>query len=766
MNKKNYRWNIIINGRVQGVGMRPYIYRLATEMSLAGWIRNTQNGVEIEIESSKNLVNEFKKKLSESLPQKAYIQEIFIKQIDRKNEKSFLILTSIPYHKNEKYLSISPDIAMCNKCKKELLNPADKRYLYPFINCTDCGPRFSISSSMPYDRKKTTMSEFTMCDDCKKEYENPADRRFHAETNTCPDCGPQVFLTDNKSQIINTKNPIYKSIKLLKNGKILAIKGIGGFHLACDATNSIAVKKLRILKKRRDKPFAIMVKDLLYVRKLCKISKQEAHILNGQEHPIVLLKQKKSILHISPGNNKLGIMLPYTPMHYLLFHYCPDAILVMTSGNKSEEPIAASQIEAYENLSLIADYFLMHNRKIYNRMDDSIVQIAGKNSQILRSSRGFTPTIISFSKKSNTPCILAFGADMKSSFAILNKKYVYISQYIGELNNSKTIDFYTEMLNKFLNITGSLPDLISHDLHPDYISTRLAMEFADKKQLPIKAIQHHHTHICSVMAEYSLNAPVIGVAFDGTGMGLDGNIWGGDFFIINKTKNTNLHIERIAHIDYFPLPGGDKAVKEIWRPAHAIARTLGKSTELPYFNKISKEKINLINNMLDEKLNVPMTSSMGRLFDIVAALIGLRYEITFEGQAAIELESLVKSKPNSFYEFELIAEDAFIIDINRILIQIIEDVLNKKNIVVIAEKFHLTIVHIISSMCEILRNIYYINTIVLSGGVFQNQILVNWIYHELNKKKFDFYFNRKIPTNDAGIAIGQLWAASNNIKSG
>ncbi|MBI5207784.1 MAG: carbamoyltransferase HypF [Candidatus Firestonebacteria bacterium] len=752
MSQKNIRLHILVKGRVQGVGFRPFVYNLARKMSISGGVRNTQTGLEIEIEGYKEIVEKFCDKLIKNSPPHAVIEKIEIKKVPIKNNKIFSIYMSTNTGKN--YISVPPDLAICTNCKKELMDSSDRRYQYPFINCTNCGPRFSLIHDLPYDRINTTMSLFKMCPDCKKEYKDPVDRRFHAEPDACPNCGPKLVLTDAKGKKID-KNQIKEAVRLLKQGYIVAVKSIGGFHLACDASNNKTVKKLRELKKRPSKPFAIMVKDISHARELCEISKFEEHILLSSAHPIVLLKQKRNKKIsplLAPGNNKLGIMLPYTPLHCLLFFFWDKAILVMTSGNKAEEPISINNENVYEELNGLADFFLIHNRNIYNRCDDSIVQIVEKEIQIIRRSRGYIPLSIPFADYHQSKSVLAFGADSKSSFSILNNREIHISQYIGELNNSKTIDFYKETINRLLNLLKAYPYAVVYDLHPDYISTKLAMEFALSKNLQTIGIQHHEAHVASVMAEYELSAPAIGVAFDGTGFGTDGHNWGGEFFIIRNDS-----IKRAGHLEYFTLPGGDKATHEIWRIAYALTRKIAGIEKLEFFKKVNKKEVEVIENILINKINLHLTSSIGRLFDAVCAMSGLRNEINYEAQGAIELESLVMKKPNSYYKFNFIAEEnIFLIEINELISYIINDIMQKKDLSLISEKFHFTIVKMIVNMCELLREIYNINTVVLSGGVFQNKILISWTVQELNRKKFRSYFNRRIPINDAGISVGQL----------
>ncbi|MDD5772025.1 MAG: carbamoyltransferase HypF [bacterium] len=764
------RLRLIIHGRVQGVGFRPAIYRAAKKSGIRGWIKNTPSGVFLEVEGKTNTVNYLIKNLKNIAPVQAVIKNISIKKLPLKGFASFKILQSTISGKN--YTLIPPDISICNPCKKELFTVSNRRFLYPFINCTNCGPRFSIIYDIPYDRVNTTMSDFKMCPRCQKEFNDPLTRRFHAQPNACAACGPKMLLTDKSGKMINCSDPVNKTIDLLKKGKIIAIKGIGGFHLCCDAMNKQAVLKLRKRKNRPDKPFAIMAPDIKAVRKLCFINKEEQKILLSPERPILLLQKKTETeiyKDVAPANKYLGVMLPYSPLHHLLFY--PSKAnnfhaLIMTSGNISNEPISRNNDDAYQNLGEIADYFLIHNREIFNRCDDSIAHYAGKSIRVLRRARGYVPNAFDIYPTLKNKEIFAAGADMKSSFALFTKGRAFLSQYIGELNDKSTLEFFEEAFSRMADLTGAKPKTVLHDLHPNYLSTIFAKQFALKNLLEPSGIQHHQAHVASVAAEKNLKLPFIGVAFDGTGYGLDGNIWGGEFFAFTKDK-----ILRSAHLDYFPLPGGDTTVKEIWRTAYALT----DYRNIDFIDKNNISKLKIVKKMAETNINSPLTSSMGRFFDAAACLLGLRNETTYEAQAAIELESLCRNKPKEYYPVDLKkinsahlfdSTEKIIIGQKQILSCILDD--KKKGTVIekIAEKFHLTIVKLISEIGEILAQTYGTDKILLSGGVFQNKVLTDWLTEEFKKKHLNIYFNTLVPSNDGGISLGQIWIYLNYIAKG
>ncbi|MCS7180000.1 MAG: carbamoyltransferase HypF, partial [bacterium] len=650
------RYKILIKGKVQGVGFRPTIYRYAKELNLGGFVCNTGSGVLIEIEGDNGKLEAFLNRIKKYPPPKAEIREIKVKKIKTKGEIEFKITKS---KKGQREVEISPDISICKNCLDELFNPFDKRYLFPFINCTDCGPRFTIIKKVPYDRKNTTMDEFYMCDECKNEYEDICSRRFHAQPNCCFICGPEVRLIDKEGRII-AKNidSIKKTAQLLEEGKIISIKGIGGYHLACNAENEKSVKILRERKKRESKPFALMARDIETIKKYCFLNKEEEKILKSWQTPIVLLKKRKNFLpeEIAPKNNYLGFFLPYTPIHHLIFHFGEDLnTLIMTSGNFSEEPIIYEDKFAFEKLKNICDFFLTHNRKIYINCDDSVLRIFNKKIYFIRRSRGFVPSPVEIPYNSKK-IIFSAGADLKNTFSFTKLNKVYLSQHIGDLENLLSITSYKKSINLFKNILEIEPEIVVCDMHPGYYSSKISKEiFSNKK---IIYVQHHHSHITSCMADnFCKNEKVIGVAFDGTGYGTDGKIWGGEFLICDYRS-----FERVGHLKYMPIVGGEISIKEVWRiGAVYLYKTFGDeffNLNIDFTKKIDIKKWEIMNMALKRNINVYMNSSIGRLFDAVSSILNIREKIDYEGQAAIELEMKIKeNKKLSPYNYEIKKEN-------------------------------------------------------------------------------------------------------------
>lgn len=784
------RLRIDINGIVQGVGFRPTVYRYAKEKELSGWVSNTSSGVIIEVEGASSNIDDFLHSLKSSPPPQAQINDIKICSLTIQNENQFKILPSIisPNIKTQRsstlvqrsstLVQISPDIATCPECLRELFNPGDRRYLYPFLNCTHCGPRFTIVKSIPYDRNNTTMEKFTMCPLCRAEYDNPLDRRFHAQPNACPKCGPLLTLVSHHSSFVSRKgkDAIIDTIKLLSNGKIVAIKGLGGFHLACNALNEKAVKTLRTRKYREDKPFALMAKDVETIKKFSYVSDEEEKLLTSSKRPIVLLK-KRTDCNISPSvapNNKhLGFMLPYTPLHQLLFlprdTRCEmrDAVLVMTSGNISDEPIAYHNEEAISRLSDIADYFLTHNRDIHIRCDDSVTRVFPNTQRelIIRRSRGYVPRplTVPFTFKEE---ILACGAHLKNTFALAKENQIYLSHHIGDLENLETLNAFEKGIEHFKDIFKVKPKIIAHDLHPAYLSTKYAKNIHDtNNKIRLLGIQHHHAHIASCMADNGLkNHKVIGIAFDGTGYGDDGCLWGSEFMVADYKS-----YERKAYLKYIPLPGGSQAIKEPWRMAAAyLYKAYGRDIIHKFDRPFQKgqEKWNIIEKMIKHGINSPLTSSMGRLFDAVSSLIGLRDTINYEGQAAIELEQIAKPiDTTKIYNYRIKTENQlYIIDTIPIIKGIVKDLQRNIPASTISAKFHFTISEIILDTCKLISLETGLSFVALSGGVFQNMILLSKTYTRLKKAGFKVYIHNKVPANDGGISLGQTVIANSNLE--
>ena len=751
------RKNIIIKGIVQGVGFRPFIHKLVKNYNLSGWVLNSNQGVEMDIEGKTEELHNFINDIKKKLPPLARIEKIEVNQLPLIGHKGFYIKKSI-VKEEDGFVLVSPDISICEDCLQELFDPHNRRFHYPFINCTNCGPRFTIIKDIPYDRGKTTMNNFKMCSLCQSEYDDIENRRYHAQPNACADCGPQVSLYQNKRKLEGI-DPIEKAVKLLKEGKIGAIKGLGGFHLACDATNNKAVARLRRLKNREAKPFGIMSFNLEKIKQYCKLGKKEEEWLINRARPIVLLKKKEDSLISSltaPRNNYLGVMLPYTPLHYLLLKDNFTA-LIMTSGNIADQPIIGDNQEALEKLDRIADFFLLYNRDIFNRCDDSVLKIINGDNAFFRRSRGYVPhpIILDFKLKE----VLALGGELKNTISFSKENYVFLSQYLGDLKSVETLNFLKESIASLKKMFRINPEIIACDLHPDYLSTQYAEETRAKKGLRVVKVQHHHAHIVSCMAENNIKEKVIGVAYDGTGYGDDGNIWGGEFLLCDLKEYL-----RVGHLKYYPLPGGDKAIMEPWRMAYSYLYSIygsrAKKIDIDFNRRMDYDKLSIIEKMIDKNINSPLTSSCGRLFGAASSLIGIRDEISYEGQAAMELESFCASGIKERYNFCICKEGKeFIIDPQEIFIDIIKDLKEGIDKKVIAAKFHNTVAEFTLNLCGKIRENTGINKIALSGGVFQNRYLTEKIISLLEKDGFQVYTQRKVPPNDGGISLGQAVVA-------
>jgi hydrogenase maturation protein HypF len=751
------RKNILIKGIVQGVGFRPFIHKLVKNYNLSGWVLNSNQGVEIEIEGKTEEINSFVNAIKEKLPPLAKIEKIEVSQLPLVGYKEFSIKKSI-VKEEDSFVLVSPDISICEDCLQELFEPHNRRFRYPFINCTNCGPRFTIIKDIPYDRKKTTMDNFKMCSLCQNEYDDIEDRRYHAQPNACADCGPQVSLYQNKRKIEGI-DPIEKAVKLLKEGKIGAIKGLGGFHLACDATNNKAVARLRRLKNREAKPFALMSFSLEKITQYCKVGDKEKEWLVDRARPIVLLKKREDSVistSVAPGNNYLGVMLPYTPLHYLLLKDNFTA-LIMTSGNITDQPIIADNLEALDKLDGIVDFFLTYDRDIFNRCDDSVVKIINDDNVFFRRSRGYVPhpIILDFKLKE----VLALGGELKSTIGFSKENYIFLSQYLGDLKSVETLEFFKESITSFKKMFKAKPEIIACDLHPDYLSTQYAEEMKVKKGFKIVKVQHHHAHIVSCMAENNVKEKVIGVAYDGTGYGDDGNVWGGEFLLCDLKKYS-----RAGHLKYYPLPGGDKAIVEPWRMTYSYLYSIygpkAKTLDIDFNQRMDCNSLSIIEKMIDKNINSPLTSSCGRLFDAISSLIGIKDEISYEGQAAMELESFCSSGITEGYKFRTYKEEEkFIIDPQEIFINIIKDLKKGLDKKIIAAKFHNTVAEFTVDLCGKIRENTGINGITLSGGVFQNKYLTEKVIFSLEDKGFKVYIQRKVPPNDGGISLGQAVVA-------
>jgi hydrogenase maturation protein HypF len=751
------RRQIDVAGIVQGVGFRPYIYRLASERNLAGSVANSAAGVTIEIQGSVDAVEEFVTQLPLAPPPLSRITQIWVRELPCNGDRDFRILAS--KRGDAVRTLISPDVAVCPDCVRELFNPRDRRYRYPFINCTNCGPRFTIVRDIPYDRPYTAMAEFQMCDSCQAEYDDPLNRRFHAQPNACRKCGPHVELWNNQGGRIVDEDPIAEAAAQLERGMVVAIKGLGGFHLAVDAANADAVARLRERKCRVEKPFAIMVPDLEAARKVCELSDASAETLCLPQHPIVLMPSL-STSHVAdqvaPRNRYLGVFLPYTPLHYLLFAQGRFTALVMTSGNISEEPIAIENQEALERLRGLADFFLVHNRPILLRCDDSVVRIVDEKPQQLRRSRGYVPVPVFL--KEEVPAVLAVGGELKNTICLTQGKHAFLSQHIGDLENLESYRFFEEAIEHLERILEITPKAVAYDLHPGYFSTKWARA---QKNVNLIGVQHHHAHIASCMAENQHAGKVIGFALDGTGYGTDGAIWGGEVLLADYAC-----FQRAAHFDYVPMPGGDKAIHEPWRMAVAyLQQHFGEeflNLQIPFVRSLDPAKTEILLRMIEADYNAPKTSSCGRLFDAVAALAGVRSYVNYEAQAAIELEMAIDDKDEvSAYPVDLVLRDErWIFDTRRTFEAIIADLEVNIPVAVISQRFHNGLMEAFRDVAEKLRDRTSINDVCLSGGTFHNCYLLTRLRQELEKSSFRVFTHNQVPAGDGGLSLGQATIAA------
>jgi hydrogenase maturation protein HypF len=772
---------IHITGIVQGVGFRPFVYNQALQKSLTGWVCNTSSGVDIEVCGEPGDIQSFILGLKSDAPPLARIDSLDASEVPANHFERFEILPSRAI--DSAFQPISPDIGICPDCLHELFDPADRRYRYPFINCTNCGPRLTIIEDIPYDRPKTTMRDFQMCPGCQAEYDDPTDRRFHAQPIACPECGPQVWLEYSINGVKTTKQAISGDDALLKaqefllNGKIVAIKGLGGFHLACDATNPAAVSELRLRKLRVDKPFAVMMADASIVEQNCLVEIADRALLESRERPIVLLTRKASsniAQEVAPKQNTLGVMLPYTPLHYLLLaplignkprigrhKIIQMPPLVMTSGNISEEPIAYVNQEAIERLTSLADAFLLHDRPIHTRCDDSVLRTYLGVTLPIRRSRGYAPYPVYLPVQA--PQVLAVGAELKNTFCLTRDRYAFLSHHIGDMENYETYQSFQGGISHYETLFRIKPQAIAHDLHPNYLSTRYAIERSQRENIAAYAVQHHHAHIASCMAEHSLPAgqPVIGIAFDGTGFGEDGAIWGGEFLLADYQG-----FQRIGHLKYIPLPGGDNAIRKPARIALAYLSSyqFDWDEDSPPVSALCAEERSILKSQLRLSINTPLTSSMGRFFDAVSSICGIRQVVNYEAQAAIEFENLADPGETSGYDIfiEPSKDDGktnFIVNFQPLMADLIDDLHQGLPVSKISSRVHNSIARMVYQAADKIRGEYGVNQVVLSGGVWQNQTLLHRAVGLLEPAGFVTYFHQQVPTNDGGIALGQAVVA-------
>ncbi len=758
---------IHVTGVVQGVGFRPFVYGLAMRFDLCGWVCNTSAGVDIEIQGTEDALRAFASALQNEKPPLASIDSFEMTEFHSDEVyRTFDIRESASVV--GAFQPVSADVAICPDCERELFDPRDRRYLYPFINCTNCGPRFTIIKDIPYDRPATTMAGFPLCPNCRREYENPLNRRFHAQPVACPKCGPYVWLEAKGAPAVDL-NAIREARRLLREGRIVALKGLGGFHLACDATNAAAVDELRRRKGRAGKPFALMAADIATVEKHCRLEDAERSVLTGREKPIVLLTRRPDAgaplpEGVAPAVDTLGMMLPYTPLHLLLLNQTDPALtaetvpplLVMTSGNFSEEPIATDNRDALKRLSPLADAFLFHNRDIHIRCDDSVVRVEKTSTVHLRRSRGYAPYPVRLPFE--TRPTLAVGGELKNTFCLTRNRYAFLSHHIGDMENAETYASFEQGIGHLSGLFRIQPEVLACDMHPGYFTTRWAQKspfgFA-----PVM-VQHHHAHIAACMADNELeNRKVIGLAFDGTGYGTDGLIWGGEILVADYTN-----FERIAHLEYLPLPGGDSAIHKPWKIAVGYAHAIGlEISDLPFMQVLDSQAVKVVRLQVDKKLNTVNTSSLGRLFDAVAVLAGIRTEVSYEAQAAIELEALSKRYADAEAYPNLLENHN--LQLSDLLEALIADVRKGEPPGLIGARFHRTVAAWGVEVSRRLREQIGLNEVALSGGVWQNKLLFELTMTALEEEGFRVYSHRQTPANDGGIALGQAVIANHVIKN-
>lgn len=781
------RLYITIRGAVQGVGFRPFVYRLAAEMKLTGWVLNSAQGVFIEVEGEKSILDTFLLRLEKEKPPRSFIQSLEFSFLDPIGFSRFEIRHS--ESNGERTAFVLPDTATCPDCLREIFDPSNRRYLYPFTNCTNCGPRFTIIEALPYDRPNTSMKIFEMCKECQYEYENPLDRRFHAQPNACPKCGPHLELWDESGTTLETHHEaLLSAVEAIRSGKIVAFKGLGGFHLIVDARNEEAVIRLRERKHREEKPFAMMFPTIELVKEYCIVNDFEERLLLSPESPIVLLARKAQIPNpksqissfVAPNNPYLGIMLPYTPLHHILMRELGFPV-VATSGNLSDEPICTDEHESLTRLKGIADVFLVHNRPIVRHVDDSIVRVMMDRELVFRRARGYAPLPITLCHSEESRHVLAVGAHLKNTVAMTSGNNIFISQHIGDLETKESFEAFKNVIVSFKKLYQVEPQTIAADLHPDYFSTHYATETG----LPLHQVQHHYAHVASCMAENQLEGKVLGVSWDGTGYGLDGTIWGGEFLLTDETS-----FEHVAAFKQFRLPGGERAIKEPRRTALGVlyelfGKSLFDSNDLVSLKAFSLHELLVLRQMLGKNINAPVTSSVGRLFDAVASIIGVRQKMSFEGQAAMELEFLTADvNTEERYEFQIspacssgrncesrIGQSAIssksppkadsdnpqspiVIDWSPTIHSILEDTRTQTSPAVISAKFHNTLTEIIIKTARMVDE----ERVVLTGGCFQNKYLTERTVRRLEQEGFRPYWHQRVPPNDGGISLGQIYA--------
>jgi hydrogenase maturation protein HypF len=767
------RTGIRVEGIVQGVGFRPFVYSLATGLDLGGLVGNDADGVFAEVEGTPEAVDEFLIALRRDAPPLASVERIFTQPLRPTGDSTFVIAPS--HAVGQRRTLISADTATCEDCLAELRDPADRRFRYPFINCVNCGPRFTIVTGVPYDRPLTTMASFAMCAECAAEYHDPANRRFHAQPTCCPKCGPGLWLTGPAvadEPAGGRLVPIARAARLLKDGLVVAVKGLGGYHLAADATSELAASTLRSRKHREDKPFAVMVSAVPEAERVCEVDDTARALLTSRRRPIVLLPKLTEpdvaiAEAVAPSNRQLGVMLAYTPLHHLLLSEVGRPI-VLTSGNVSDEPIAYADHDALTRLADIADAFLGHDRAIHIRTDDSVVRVARARESVIRRARGYAPEPLPV-KTAFSRHVLACGAELKSTFCLAKENYAFLSQHIGDLENAETLRSFTEGIEHFKRLFDIDPQIVAHDLHPDYLSTKYAQDLAasaERADLELVGVQHHHAHIASCLADNAEAGPVIGVAFDGTGYGTDGTIWGGEFLIADLAD-----FERAAHFSPVPMPGGAAAIRQPWRMAAAYLDAaypggLPEAFGVLGVRQRNEQPWDAVTAMARRGVNAPLTSSAGRLFDAVAALLGVRDRVNYEGQAAIELEQLAAPAEAGSYPARLDGSggEALTISGADLIARVVDDLAVGIGREIIAARFHNAVADVIVATCAALRERTGLARVALSGGVFQNVMLLGNVTDQLESRGFTVLTHSRVPCNDGGISLGQAVVAAARVR--
>jgi hydrogenase maturation protein HypF len=732
-----------VEGTVQGVGFRPFVYRLAGELDLAGWVLNDERGVLLEVEGPAESVERFMCRLPDEAPPLAAVERVTAEEVAPTGDYGFAIVASS--RGGEADAPVSPDSATCEDCLRELFDPADRRYRYPFVNCTNCGPRFTIVRGVPYDRPLTTMAGFTMCDACRAEYEDPADRRFHAQPNACPQCGPSLSM------------PLAAAVAALRASRIAAVKGLGGYHLACRCDCEAAVAALRGRKHREDKPFALMAADLAAARRLVRLSPTEEELLVGRERPIVIARRRPNAdvaPSVAPGSPDLGVMLPYTPLHHLLLQDVGRP-LVMTSGNVSDEPIAYGDQEAVRRLEAIADLFLAHDRPIHMRTDDSVVRATSRGPLMLRRSRGYVPDSVALPVGAARP-IAAYGAELKSTFCLAKGRRAWVSHHIGDLENWETLRSFREGIEHFERVFAVEAAVVAHDLHPDYLSTKDALE---REGVVHVGVQHHHAHLAACLAEHGEPGPAVGAIFDGTGYGLDGTVWGGELLVGGVSG-----FERAGSLWPVRMPGGAAAIREPWRMACAWLAEAQDDPAPPRTLDVDPSRWRAVRDLARSGLASPATTSMGRLFDVVAALCGLRSTVNYEGQAAAELEGIADEAEAGAYPLPLIPGEILKLDARETVLAVLEDL--SAGAPVVSARFHNTVAAATAEACARVAGAHGLGTVALSGGVFQNRLLLERAAATLQRAGLRVLVPRRLPPNDGGISYGQAAVAAALLAEG